>query len=176
MGFISRFTIYFKALIDQAHYDIINPDLDLDYWYHQQLEELQSLKRTIADVITTEKRLEMQQSQIQTKMAKLEELAQQALSANREDLARLSIKQQQSLQPQLIAIQQEIAKFEEQEEKFIQLERRHSAYTEAFRNRIQIIKAQRNMAQAEVKIGKIAASISEKQNDFNKEAVQAHKI
>ena len=71
--------------------------MTLDYSYQQQLEQFQNLRRAIADIVTNEKRLEMQQAQAQTQMAKYEDQARQALGANREDLARMALERRQNL-------------------------------------------------------------------------------
>src|SRR5919204_85808 len=51
----------FSALLDRAE----NPNETLDYSYERQLEQLQNVKRGIADVTTAKKRLELQYTSMQ---------------------------------------------------------------------------------------------------------------
>jgi len=88
MGFFSRLATFFRIRANAALDKAEDPGQVMDYSYGKQLEQLQNLKRSIADVVTNEKRLEMQQSQIQQQSDKLGQQAMLALQANREDLAR----------------------------------------------------------------------------------------
>ena len=91
MGLFSRLLTFLhirtSAALDKAE----NPSQVLDYSYNKQLEQLQELKRSIVDVVTNEKRLELQQKQLVENVNKLDMQAKQALQANREDLARLAL-------------------------------------------------------------------------------------
>jgi len=49
------------------------------------------VRRSVADVLTSEKRLELQQAQLKQSADKLNAQAQQALQQGREDLARLAL-------------------------------------------------------------------------------------
>jgi len=87
-GLMSRASVVVKAkfskLLDKAE----DPAETLDYSYERQLELLQNVKRGIADVVTAKKRLELQETQLQQSVVKLETQAREALAAGREDLAR----------------------------------------------------------------------------------------
>ena len=87
MGFFSRLATFFRIRANAALDKAENPGQVMDYSYSKQLEQLQNLKRSIADVVTNEKRLEMQQSQIQQQCDRLDLQAMRAIQANREDLA-----------------------------------------------------------------------------------------
>src|SRR5712692_11844986 len=88
MGFFSRLATFFRIRANAALDKAEDPGQVMDYSYSKQLEQLQQLRRSIADVVTNEKRLEMQQSQLIEKINTLDHQAMQALQANREDLAR----------------------------------------------------------------------------------------
>ena len=49
-----------SSFLDRAE----DPGQTLDYSYQKQLEQLQKLRKSIVDVVTNEKRLELQQAQI----------------------------------------------------------------------------------------------------------------
>jgi phage shock protein A len=167
MGLISRFTTYIKSVFSSALDRAEDPGVTLDYSYTKQLEQLQNLRRAIADVVTNEKRLELQRTQVQTQMAKYEDQARQALGANREDLARMALERRQNLQTQLTGFQQQIEQLKGQQEKFVQMEQRLSARVESFRTQKEMVKAQYGAAQAQVKIQEAATGLSEEMTDVN---------
>src|SRR6266516_5113754 len=87
----------FSALLNRAE----NPQETLDYSYEKQLESLQNVKRGVADVVTAKKRLELQTTQLEQNVVKLETQARQALTAGREDLARQALERKAAVQQQL---------------------------------------------------------------------------
>src|SRR5215813_10628304 len=167
MGLISRFTTYMKSVFSSTLDKAEDPGQTLDYSYQQQLEQLTNLRRAIADIVTNEKRLEMQQNQAQTQIAKYEDQARQALAANREDLARMALERRQNLETQLTGFQQQIEQLKAQQDKFAQMEQRLTARVEAFRTQKEMVKAQYNAAEAQVKISEAATGVSEEMSDVN---------
>src|SRR5437588_5615388 len=139
----------------------------MDYSYTKQLEQLQQLRRSIADVVTNEKRLEMMQYQILQQSNKLDVQAMQALQANREDLARMALERKETLLVQINSYEQQIAQLKEQEERLIHMERTISARVETFRTQKEMVKAQYNAAQAQVKINETVTGISEEMTEMN---------
>src|SRR5689334_3831924 len=144
MGLFSRlanlFQIRASAALDKAE----EPGQVMDYSYNKQLEQLQQLRRSIADVVTNEKRLELQQSQLLEKANTLDMQAKQALQANREDLARMALQRKETLTTQLNSYEQQIAQLHAQQGKLIDMERTVSARVEAFRTQKEMVKAQYN--------------------------------
>ncbi|HET6779972.1 MAG TPA: PspA/IM30 family protein, partial [Nitrososphaera sp.] len=63
-----------------------NPQEALDYSYAKQQEMLNKLRRSLAEIITSRKRLEMQKSRLWDNIRLLDEQARRALEAGREDL------------------------------------------------------------------------------------------
>lgn len=91
MGVLSRFTTYVKSLFSSMLDRAEDPGQTLDYSYQKQLEQLQNLRRSIADVVTSEKRLELQKAQLTAQVNTYDDQARRALSMNQEDLARQEI-------------------------------------------------------------------------------------
>ncbi|HWS84480.1 MAG TPA: PspA/IM30 family protein, partial [Ktedonobacteraceae bacterium] len=120
-----------------------------------------------ADVVTNEKRLEMQQKEVDAKVNKLGEQAGQALMANREDLARLALQRKEELVSQLNSYEQQIAQLKAQEERLITMERNVSARVETFRTQKEMVKAQYSAAQAQVKINEAITGISQEMTEMN---------
>src|SRR2546429_4183989 len=100
-GLMSRASMIVKAkfskLLDRAE----DPTETLDYSYEKQLEMLQNVKRGVADVVTAKKRLQLQTSQLEQSVVKLDTQAREALAASREDLARQALERKSAVQQQL---------------------------------------------------------------------------
>src|SRR5918911_1516664 len=132
-GLMSRASNVVKAkmskLLDRAE----DPGETLDYSYEKQLELLQDVKRGVADVVTAKKRLEMQTTQLEQNVVKLETQARQALAQGREDLARQALERKSAVQQQLQGLDVQVKQLEDQQEKLVASERQLSAKIEAFR-------------------------------------------
>jgi len=140
-GLLSRLANIFRIRANAALDKAEDPGQVMDYSYSKQVEQLQQLRRSIADVVTNEKRLEMQQSQLIEKINKLDQQALQALQANREDLARMALQRKETLLVQINSYEQQLAQLKAQEEKLINMERTISARVEAFRTQKEMVKA-----------------------------------
>jgi len=151
----------FSKLLDRAE----NPNETLDYSYEVQLQQLQNVKRGIADVATAKKRLELQYTSMQQQVDKLDGQARDALKANREDLAREALTRKTAVQAQLDGIMQQGQQLEAQQQKLVQGEQQLSARVEQFRTQKEVIKAQYSAAEAQVKIGEAATGISDHMED-----------
>ncbi len=167
MGVLSRFTTYvktvFSSILDRAE----DPGQTLDYSYQKQLEQLQNLRRSIADVVTSEKRLELQKAQLTAQVNKYDDSARRALALNNEDLARQALERKQNIQSQLAGFDTQIEQLKGQQQKFIDMQDRLQAKVEAFRNQKEMVKATYGAAQAQVKIQESVAGISEEMGDVN---------
>jgi phage shock protein A len=167
MGFFSRLATFFNIRANAALDKAEDPGQVMDYSYSKQIEQLQQLRRSIADVVTNEKRLEMQQSQLIEKISRLDQQAMQALQANREDLARMALQRKETLLVQINSYEQQLAQLKAQEEKLLTMERTISARVEAFRTQKEMVKAQYSAAQAQVKINETVTGISEEMTEMN---------
>src|SRR5205807_1766203 len=78
MGFFSRLATFFHIKANAALDKAEDPGQVMDYSYSKQVEQLQQLRRSIADVVTNEKRLEMQQAQLIQKTNTLDQQEVQA--------------------------------------------------------------------------------------------------
>src|SRR6266566_533182 len=167
MGFFSRLATFFRIRANAALDKAEDPGQVLDYSYSKQLEQLQQIRRSVADVVTNEKRLEMQQSQLIEKINRLDQQAMQALQANREDLARMALQRKETMLVQINSYEQQLAQLKAQEEKLIDMERTISARVEAFRTQKEMVKAQYSAAQAQVKINESITGISQEMSEMN---------
>ena len=151
----------FSKLLDRAE----NPNETLDYSYEQQLQQLQNVKRGIADVTTAKKRLEIQYTTMQQQVDKLDGQARDAVKANREDLAREALTRKTAVQAQLEGIMQQGQQLEAQQQKLIEGERTLQTKVESFRTQKEVIKAQYSAAEAQVRISEAASGIGENMAD-----------
>jgi phage shock protein A len=164
-GLMQRASVVVKSklskLLDRAE----DPAETLDYSYEQQLQLLQNVKRGIADVVTAKKRLQLQTTQLEQSVVKLETQARQAVGQGREDLARQALERKSVVQQQLQSLDQQIQQLESQQEKLVASEKQLQAKVEAFRTQKETIKAQYSAAEAQVKINEAATGIGEQMAD-----------
>jgi phage shock protein A len=83
-----RIAALFRVKANKALDRAEDPREVLDYSYEQQLEMMQKVRRGVADVATSRKRVQLQVTQLQLSAGKLRDQAQQGLASGREDLAR----------------------------------------------------------------------------------------
>src|SRR3954466_6140523 len=118
-GLWQRFSLIFKSKASRALDRAENPTETLDYSYEQMLEQLQNVKRGVADVVTSKKRLQLQKQKLEQNVVKLETQARQAVAANREDLARQALERKAIAQQQLQDMDTQVTQLEGQQEKLV---------------------------------------------------------
>jgi phage shock protein A len=165
MGLMGRFTTIIKAKASRALDRAEDPRETLDYSYEKQLELLQKVRRGVADVATSKKRLELQAAKLEGSVEKLDGQARQALQANREDLARVALERKKGIQLQLQSIDEQRAQLQTEQDKLVLAEQRLTAKIEAFRTRKETVKAQYTAAEAQTKIGEAFSGVSEEMAD-----------
>ncbi len=164
-GFFSRLALIFRSKADKALDRVEDPRQTLDYSYQRQLELLQKVRRGVADVATSRKRVELQAQQLQSEMQKMTLSAQRALEAGREDLAREALTRKSGLQAQLGDLQTQHATLQAEEEKLVRASTRLQAKVDAFRTRKETIKATYSAAEAQTRINEAFTGISEEMGD-----------
>ncbi len=164
-GLMSRASLIVKAKFSKLLSRSENPTETLDYSYEQMLEQLQNVKRGVADVVTAKKRLELQTQSIEQNVVKLETQARQAVGANREDLARQALERKAAAQQQLQGLDTQVQQLADQQEKLIASQQQLETRIESFRSQKEVIKAQYSAAEAQVKIGEAATGIGRGMED-----------
>ena len=165
-GLGGRFSTVVKAKVSKLLDRAEDPAETLDYGYNKQLELLQNVKKGIADVVTSKKRLQMQEEQIKQQVVKLDTQARQALAQGREDLARAALERKTVAQTELQSLDQQISDLESQQEQLTENEKKMRAKIEAFRTKKEVIKAQYSAAEAQVKISEAASGVGEQMADL----------
>ena len=165
MGVMKRVSLVFKAKANKALDKMEDPRETLDYSYQRQLELLTKVRRGVADVATSRKRVELQMNQLQQQANKLQDQARKALSMGREDLAREALTRRSSAQSQLDELQAQYAQLQAEEEKLTVASQRLQAKVDAFRTRKETIKATYTAAEAQTRINEAFSGISEEMGD-----------
>ncbi len=160
-GMMDRMSGIFKAKINKAMDAAENPAEMLDLSYEQMLEQLQKIRRSVADVATAKAQLQQQLNGLQNQEQRLDGQARQALAANREDLARAALTRKTALVPQVQALATQVESLQQQQGKLIDGQDRLAAKIEAFRTNKETMKAQYTAAQANVRINEFATGLSE---------------
>jgi phage shock protein A len=150
-----------SKVLDKAE----DPNETLDYSYEKQVQLLQNVRRSLADMVTSKRRLQLQHDKLQTDLARLDQQAKDALAANREDLARLALQRKVGLQGQIENLDTQVAQLEAQQQKLTDAEQRLQTKIETFRSTKESIKAQYTASQAQVQISEAATGISEEMAD-----------
>jgi phage shock protein A len=165
MGVMKRVQLVFRAKANKALDRMEDPRETLDYSYQQQLELLQKVRRGVADVATSRKRLELQLNQLQQSSDKLDRQARDALAGNREDLAREALQRKAGVQSQVNDLQVQYASLQGEEEKLTGASQRLQAKVDAFRTKKETIKATYTAAEAQTRISEAFTGISEEMGD-----------
>lgn len=166
MGVLSRMTTLFKAKANRLLDNLEDPRETLDYSYEKQLELLQKVKRSLADVVTSRKQLELQAVRLQAEVDRRTEEAKAALQAGREDLARQALELKAETEATLNNLKAQIAELQAEEAKMSEQERRLEIKISSFRAQKEVIKAQYSTAEAQVRIHEAATGISEELADI----------
>ena len=164
-GIMQRISLIFRSKANTALDKAEDPRETLDYSYTQQQELLKKVRRGLADVATSRKRLDLQLQQLDQQQAKLQSQAQQALAAGREDLAREALTRRSGLQQQASDLQVQHANLQAEEAKLTTASQRLTAKVEAFRTKKETLKATYTAAEAQNRINEAFSGISEEMGD-----------
>jgi phage shock protein A len=165
MGMWQRISLIFRSKANKALDRAEDPRETLDYSYQRQLDLLAKVRRGVADVATSRKRVELQVNQLTAQSDKLQGQAEQALTMGREDLAREALTRKSGLTAQITDLKTQQAQLVAEEEKLTLAQQRLSAKVEAFRTRKETIKATYTAAEAQTKINEAMSGIGEEMGD-----------
>jgi phage shock protein A len=166
MSVMKRVSLIFRAKANKALDKFEDPRETLDYSYQQQVEMLTRVRRGVADVATSRKRVELQMNQLEKQVQTKENQARTALGQGRDDLARAALEQKSNLQQQYQGLQQQYQGLQEQEEKLTLASQRLQTQVDSFRTRKETIKATYTAAEAQTRINEAFSGISEEMGDI----------
>jgi phage shock protein A len=165
VGVFSRIAAIFQAKTNKVLNRVEDPRDTLDLSYEKQLESLTKVRRSVADVATAKKRIELQAGQLQKQADKLQEQAKAALAQNNEPLAREALSRRAAIGEQLSELETQHAQVSEQQEKLVETSQRLQGQIEQFRTRKETLKASYTAAQAQTQVGEAISGISKSMGD-----------
>lgn len=167
MSIFKRMNQVFQQKANAAMDRVEDPNQALDLSYQKLLEQLQQVKRAVADVLTSEKRLEAQKATLQANYDKLQGQARQALGQGQEDLARTALQRAEVIQGQLQGLDPQIAQLKQQESQLELSAQKLAAKVDAFRTQRETMKAQYTAAKASTQAVEGLSGISEQMADVS---------
>ena len=146
-----------NKVLDKAE----DPRDTLDLSYEKQLQQLQKVRRSVADVATARKRIELQAQGLQKQADKLQTQAKAALGQGNEDLAREALSRRAALGEQLAELKVQHDQISEQEQRLIDTSQQLQTRVEQFRTKKETMKASYTAAEAQTKVGEAVSGISD---------------
>jgi DNA-binding XRE family transcriptional regulator len=125
-----------------------DPREALDYSYQRQLENLTKVRRGVADVATSAKRIELQVATLERQAGKLAGQREHATAAGRADLAQEAHMREAEIREQLSGLRERLLTLTGEEEKLTAASQRLMAKVEAFRVKKETLKATYTAAEA----------------------------
>jgi len=165
MSLWQRITMIFRSKANKALDRAEDPRETLDYSYQRQLDLLSKVRRGVADVATSRKRVELQVTQLEQQGTKLQGQAEKAIGMGREDLAREALTRKSGLTTQIEQLKLQQQQLQGEEEKLTLAQHRLQAKVEAFRTRKETIKASYTAAEAQTRINEALSGIGEEMGD-----------
>ena len=165
-GLVSRASLIMKSKVSKLLDKAEKPTETLDYSYEKQLELLQNVRRGVADVTTSKKRLQVQAEKLEQEVVKLEGQARQAIAVDREELARKALERKSGIQQELVGLDAQVKQLQAQQDKLIEQQKTLEVRVEQFRSQKEVIKAQYSAAEASARIGEAATGIGGQMSDM----------
>ena len=166
MGLRQRVALLFRARANRALDHLEDPGDALELAYEKQLQALQRVRRGVADVVTSQKQLEIQQRQMEANSARLDDLARRALEQGREELAASALTQGELVQGQMHGLRAQMDALSQQRENLEMAGQRLQTRIASMRTQKQTLKAQYSAARATVHAGETVAGISKDMDDI----------
>lgn len=162
---LRRVKAIFEAKANKALNAAEDPREMLDLSYEKQIEMLRGVRRGIVEVTAARRRLQLQADDLRGQLGKFDGQARQALTMNREDLARAALERKQGVQSQLEGFDAQVAQLQAEQDRLVQAEQRLQTKVESFRTKKEVIKAQYTAAQATVRINESLTGLGEEMSD-----------
>ncbi|MGH9069170.1 MAG: PspA-associated protein PspAA [Acidimicrobiales bacterium] len=167
MSMFKRLSLVFQQKANAALDKAENPAEALDLSYQKMLEQLQQVRRSIADVLTAQKRMEGQRASLSQQYDKLQGQAKQALSQGQDQLARTALERAQVVSSQVESMGPQIDQLRTQESQLELTGQKLAAKVEAFRAQRDTMKAQYTAAKASTQAMEGITGLSEQMGDIS---------
>ena len=143
-----------------------DPRENLDYAYQRQLETLNKVRRGVADVATSRKRVELVSDQLEQQAAKLESQRRHALAAGHDDLASEARTREAGIRERLSGLRRQLHTLTDEEERLTAASQRLQIRVETFRVQKETIKARYTAAEGSEKVREAFASMGADTSDL----------
>src|SRR5215469_3167687 len=142
----------------------VDPREALDYSYQRQLEALQKVRRSVSDVATTRKRVELQVGQLEETAAQLAGQRKDGLDSGDEDLAG---DVRARVQEQLSSLRDQLSVMKNEEEELTAASQRLQARVDASGTRKEVLKARYTADEASRSVREAFAALGEEASDLD---------
>jgi len=166
MGSLGKLSSMVKMRFSRMVDKLEDPRDSLEYSFEKQRELLIQTKRSIAEVITSKKRLEMQLHRLEISSKEYEEKAKKLVAEDRDELAESMLERKHETLAQIENMKQRIEELDVDKEHLMGAEAKLTNNLEFLRVQKEVIKAQYTAAQAHAKIGEVATGLSDDSNDI----------
>ena len=152
MSILAQIQMFFRVKTNSALDAMEDPRQTLDYAYTKQQDMLRKVKQGLIEVATSRRQIEFQAKKLRERVPQLDDQAQRALAAGREDLARMALQRKQTCLTELAGLDQQATEIAEEERKLTAAERQFSTQVDSFRTRRDALSARYTAAEAQVHI------------------------
>lgn len=159
MSIWKRIVRIFKSHNDRGH-DVAALKEDLDGSYRAQLQLLQNVRRGVADVATSRKRVELQIAKLAQQRDELTEQARTAVNGGDDEAARKALTRKIAIEKSAGALEEQRSDIKADEDRLTDSSREIQSKIEAFRVRIDSLSARHTAASARAQINSAVTGIS----------------
>ncbi len=166
MGILNRVSIMFRAkvmgVVDRAE----DPRETLAYACERQEQLLAEVRRSLVEVTASKHQLAAHIQRLEQRLPQLDDQAERAVAASREDLARQALERRQLADRQIIELRSQLEEVSSEEQKLRVAERRFASAVEAFRARRDLLSARYTAAEAQYEAQRSLAGLSGELTDL----------
>ncbi len=167
MSVFRRLSLVFQQKANRVLDRAENPAEALDLSYEKMLENLQTVRRSIADVLTSQKRLEGQRDTLQQQFDTLQGQARLAVQQGQDDVARTALSRARVVKGQIDGLDPQIEQLRQQEQQLEVVGEKLRGKVESFRAQRETMKAQYSAAKASTQAMEGVTGLSEQMADVS---------
>lgn len=168
MGILSRLSFAVRSRLSNLVGRVEDPADSLDYSHERLRDELQEVKRGIADLTTQKKRLEMQRRRLEENVEKHNEQAREAVRQDREDLARQALERKQTKMDEIEELEAQIEELEATQDELVDKKETLERRIEQFRTKKEAMKARYEAAEASARVSEAVTGAGENMGDVSR--------
>ncbi len=165
MGILARVGRLLRSWLAPLLGSAESPADTLAYAYERQLELLQQARRSVVEVATARRRLQLQAARYREDADRLRGEAEAAVERGDDEAARAVLGRRHLALAQLDDLEQQMANLQREEQRLADAEARLAAQIEAFRTRKELLGARYSVAEAQVRVGEALSGLSREMGD-----------